>query len=171
MLVHIDLFLEYLHIEKNTSSHTIDAYNGDLLQLHDFLLTFYNDEESMYEIDVIVKDDDVEITSISIHDLRGFIEFCYDEKKERKTIERKIATIKSFFKFLYNRDHITINPAKDLIYPKKKKKLPIFLYNKQIDSILDFPLETYFDFRDHAIIVLFFFNWGPCFRNITGKYT
>jgi integrase/recombinase XerC len=154
MFAAIDLFMTYLKVEKNYSDHTIEAYNRDLLQFHTVLMQYNKSTE--YCIDVRVDRHEVEVTSVSKKDIRAFVEYCFDREMAQKTIERKIATLKSFFKFLYNRDLVKDNPAYTVIFPKKEKKLPHFLYHQQVEEILDFPLETFLDYRDRAILEVFY---------------
>jgi len=157
MIAEIDQFMDYLYYEKNSSENTLNSYNIDLIQLYKFLIGDFRENSIYdYEIDVICNHEDVLIDSVGSDDIKSFIEFLYDSGKKRITIERKIAAIKSFFKFLFNRNIIQDNPASELIYPKKESRLPRFLYLKQIDSILNFTPKSFIDFRDKAVIELFF---------------
>jgi len=121
----IDYFIDYIVYEKNYSSNTAGDYRSDLLQLADFLTGRVSDGfKGYYELDCIVSDNEPELSTVTISDLRSFIEYCYDRKLKRSSIERKIAVIKSFLTFLYRKEIITSNPSKKLIYPKKERRLP-----------------------------------------------
>ncbi len=149
MVHEIDAFLTYLDVERNAAPKTREAYSRDLNEFTCFLLGHF---EGDYEIGVVVHDDDVKIESICREDIRSFLEYGYDRGLRKSTIERKVAALKTFFDFLYRRDYITKNPAEKISYPRKGKRLPKFLHNKEILEILDFPLETLIDYRDRAIL-------------------
>jgi integrase/recombinase XerC len=159
MLVEIDQFLDYISIEKFLSDNTINAYSKDLIQLYDFFL-LDSTEKFGYDIDVEIVEEDIVIDSIGKDDLRAFIEYEYDKGLKKKSIERKIASIKSFFKFLFNRDVILSNPAADIIYPKKEFRLPKFLTLKEINSIFNFELKNFIDYRDKALLEILYSTGG-----------
>jgi len=159
MIMHaaVDIFLNYLLYEKNYSEKTADAYRRDIMQLSDFLSG--NVEEAFkeyYEIDAILTDGEPDIKSITSGDLRSFIEYCFDRKLKKSSLERKIAVMKSFFTFLVRRDFIESDPAKKLIFPRREQRLPRFLYVKEYESLINFPVENFFDIRDRAVLSLFY---------------
>jgi len=157
MISEIDEFMDYLRVEKNSSLKTVNSYNTDLMLLYKFLIGDFNDSKNYnYEINVIIKDDDVFIDSISKFDLISFIEYSYDSGLKKSYSERRIASIKSFFRYLHNRDRIKTNPAERLVYPKKESRLPKFLYLEQINAIINFKLESLIDFRDRALLETFY---------------
>ncbi|MCU0847908.1 MAG: tyrosine-type recombinase/integrase [Spirochaetes bacterium] len=136
---------------------TVNSYNTDLILLYKFLTGDFHDIKNYnYEINAVIEDDDVLIDSISKSDLISFIEFSYDSGLKKSSIERRIASIKSFFRYLYNRDTIKFNPSEKLIYPKKESRLPKFLYLEQINAIIDFTPEGLIDFRDRALLETFY---------------
>lgn len=153
----IDAFMDYLAVEKNAAVKTREAYNRDLLQFVRFLLGERGeDPEWDYEVTVAVSDGDVDPASVRGDDIRAFVEYCYDRGLEKSSIERKIAAIKSFFKFLHRRDVVPKNPALAILYPKQESRLPKFLFEKQVDRLLDFPCEGFIDFRDRALLESFY---------------
>ena len=157
MLNEIDLFMEYLKFEKNSPEMTVISYNKDLLQFYKFLINDITENlKNNYFIDVTIDNDDVMIETIDKEDITGFIEYLYDSGLKRISIERKIATIKSFFKFLYNRLIINQNPAKPIFYPKKESRLPKFLYFNEIEKLTDFQTNSFIDFRDKSILHTFY---------------
>lgn len=156
MINEIDSFMDYLSFERNSSEKTINSYNKDLVQFLNFLYGDYEQKDFDYNINVQIENDEILISSITPDDITGFIEYLYDRKLKRSSIERKIAAIKTFFKFLYLREIIQKNPAEKIFYPKKESRLPKFLYNNQIKDILDFERKNFFDFRDKAIIEVFY---------------
>lgn len=157
MLGAVDLFLDYLLIEKNSSEKTADHYQSDLFQLNDFLSGRVPEPFIGYfEIDTILVDGEPDINTVTVSDLRSFIEFCFERGLKKSSIERKIASIKSFFLFLYRREIISSNPSKKLIYPKKESRLPKFLYLKEYEALIQFDVKNFFDARDKALISLFY---------------
>jgi len=150
----IDFFVSYIHYEKNYSDQTVKSYLNDLHQLTDFFINESGGDR--YEISIPPDNNDFSPADISTDDLRSFIEYCYDCGMNRSTIERKIACIKSFFEYLNRYDHIEENPSRKLLYPKKEKRLPKFLYLKEYESLISFDLKTALDYRDRAVISIFY---------------
>ena len=118
----IESFLRFLQFEKRYSLHTLGAYQRDLEQLLQFL-------KSTFEISSFK---DVE----HVH-LRGWIVEKIEEGNSPKTVNRKIATLKSFFKFLQAREEVARNPASRLKPLKTEKKLPAFVRENEMDILLD----------------------------------
>ncbi len=156
MFSEIDSFLSYLRYEKNYSDHTMDAYSIDLNQFSDFILKEISFEETAYELSAIVVNGDIEIESMKSNDLKSFVEFLFEEDYKKASIERKIALLRSFFKFLHNRNYIAQNPSLKLIYPKKESRLPNFLFFNEIQRITDFPKKKFIDFRDMTLLEVFY---------------
>jgi site-specific recombinase XerD len=153
----IDQFMGYLRNEHNASLHTIEAYSRDLKQFNRFLCGDTGDEIfDRYEVRARVEKEDAVVASISGEDITAFIEYSYDCGLKRSSIERRIASLKSFFNFLYNRGYIQKNPGVKVGYPKRESRLPRFLHLNQMESVFDFPLKTFIDFRDRAILEAFY---------------
>lgn len=158
MIAEIDQFLDHLRIEKNASEKTIESYNDDLTQLFEFLL---NDSDisidlSVYETNVKVVNDDIDIKSIGKDDITAFIEFCYDKGLKKSSISRKIACFKSFFKYIYSENIINKNPTVKISFPKREKNVPKFLYSNQIQALFEFNMNNFFDYRDRALLEVFY---------------
>ncbi len=153
MLDEIDLFLSYLLFERNASEHTVSSYSGDLSLFLDFLLSqSHSEEDNFYLLDVQSDGEDVEVKSIDREDLTAFVEYLYDRDYKKSSIERKVATLKAFFKYLFNNGEIEVNPALNIRYPRKEKRLPKFLYLDQVDEIIGFETVSFLDYRDAAIL-------------------
>lgn len=139
----IDSFLKYLQYEKRFSKHTLEAYSRDLKQLHTYL-------QVNYEIS------DLLMVNHSI--LRSWIVSLIEEGAQPQTVNRKLATLKSFFKFLQARQYIDQNPASRLKPLKTEKKLPTFVRESEMTSLLD-QISFTEDFsgkRDKLIIELLY---------------
>jgi integrase/recombinase XerC len=157
MIAEVDHFMHYLQNEKNSSGKTIESYNRDLLQFYRFLCgDFGRDLREKYGIRAVVENDDVPVGGIQSDDITAFIEYLYDEGLKRSSIERKIASLRSFFNFLFNRDFILKNPATRVGYPKKETRLPKFLHYNQIEALLDFEPVNFIDLRDRAVLETFY---------------
>lgn len=135
-------FLEYLEYQKEYSSNTLKAYETDILQFLNFLKKG-------------------EIRSFKEVDYRVFLDFISslksDERYTEKSIARKVASIKAFFKFLYSRRLIKNNPALLLYTPKVPEKLPDFLSEEEVVKIIESPKgSSWQTLRDRAILELLY---------------
>ncbi len=147
-----DKFAEYLSSEKGYSANTVESYLGDLTQF----VTFVLEKSSDYEISATVQGDDVLTETIGVRDIRSWIEYMSDEGYAASSIERRLASLKSFFNAMYKGGYLNANPTLGLRAPKKGKRLPKYLTAPQIEKILDFPVETFKDCRDTALLLLLF---------------
>ena len=119
----IDRFMDYLSYERNVSHNTVSSYCSDLNQFLTFLMEETDSEENRYGIDIVSHDNDIVVSSIGREEITAFLEFLYDNDYRKVSIERKIATLRSFFRYLVNNEIIKTNPALTVSYPKKEKKL------------------------------------------------
>ncbi len=157
MYNYIDSFLDHILYEKNYSQNTAGDYRGDLLQLADFLVgRVKEDYKDYFEIDCLIVSDEPQISTVTVSDLRSFLEYCYDCGMKMSTIERKVSVLKSFFGYLHRNELIEENPSKKLIYPKKEKKLPKFLHLKEYEELVSFEIKDFFDLRDKTVLALFY---------------
>ncbi len=141
--MYIENFLSYLRFEKRYSEKTLIAYATDLRQFSEFLL-------KTYEIDNPVAANHLKI--------RSFIVDQIDQKISPRSINRKISTLKSFYKFLKRRGLTEGNPMLKVISPKTSKKLPVYVENEAMKTLLnhDFFTDDFAGHRDHLIIELFY---------------
>ena len=134
-------YLEYLEIERNYSAHTILSYETDLLRLVQFLR-----REGINSFNHVHKEA-----------LRAFIGSLLDEGFSQRSTARKIASMRSFFKYLRRQKIIDGNPALVLITPKVGKRLPSFLDEESVQRLLSLPdRSTPNGKRDAAILELFY---------------
>ena len=138
----IEEFINFIRVERQYSNHSITAYAKDLSEL-----AIYIDEEKLGS----------NIKVVDFYVLRGFITTLYDKELSKSSIERKISTLKSFFKFLYRRSIIADNPARMLKFPKKEKYLPNVFNVDDIFTLLDLPdKSTPMGMRDALILELLY---------------
>ncbi len=133
----IERFLRELDVERNFSKHTLRAYRIDLLQFLEFLIK-----------------EKVENFGVANNLLlRKFLAYLRDEGGSKSTIGRKMASIRSLYKFLLKKGEIDHNPILAVRIPKKEKKLPEFLDLKEIEILLDSPdTNSIKGLRDKAIL-------------------
>jgi len=137
----LESFLKFLYTEKNSSEHTLTAYSKDLIELIEFL-----------DIDKISLVDEVDYFN-----LRGFVASLYDRGLSKSTIERKIASVKSLFKYLQKKRIVDDNPARMLKFPRKDKKLFNVFNIDDIIRLVETPdRETPAGMRDALIMELLY---------------
>ena len=130
-------FVAKLEHEKGFSEHTLRAYHKDLLQFDNFLKA---EKRSSLE-------------SINHLLLRRFLAVLRSKNYSKTTIARKLASIRSFFKFLIREGELVSNPFEMLRTPKQDKKLPHFLSITEVDVLLKTPdSSTVMGLRDMAIM-------------------
>lgn len=138
-----ETFLKYLQYEKRYSKHTIKSYENDLAQLRSFMKGEY----------------DVEDLSEANHSiLRSWIISLVDDGIQPKSVNRKIASLRSFYKFLMRQGVITKDPTSKIKILKTSKKLPQFVNEKDMNLLLD-QCEFTNDFsglRDRLVLELLY---------------
>jgi len=135
----IDEFLNYLANEKRFSVHTVVAYKKDIEQFFD---SIGNNEVSV----------------INHQDIRAYLVEMVEEGKENSTINRKLSSLKTFFKFLKRQEVISINPMLKVQGLKTKKRLPQFVPENQLwdKSIFCEHEDEFSNLRDELILELFY---------------
>ncbi|MBQ8635449.1 tyrosine recombinase XerC [bacterium] len=129
-------FKIYLKGEKNFSSHTIRAYCADV---YTFLL--WIGDENPLEIEPLK--------------FSGYLQFISKINYTKTTVARKIASIRAFYKFLYQEELIEYNPADNILIPKQNKALPHFLYEDEVENILrGIKIDTPAGYRNRIILEL-----------------
>ncbi len=139
--MYINQFLQYLQKEKNYSAYTIKAYHKDLEVFKQFL-----------------KDNHIDLVSTTSKDVRLWIAHLSEQNLSEKTINRKIATLKSFYKFLLKTDTIQASPMAQLKSMKVRRQVPVPFSQNEMHNLLDKNLFSN-DFegrRDYAIIALLY---------------
>jgi len=137
-------FIKYLSSEKRFSEHTIKSYTTDLKQFTSFLLS---------EFQIID-----EINEISFQIIRTWIASLLEKGINPRSVNRKISTLKTYFKFLIREGVLIENPITKVVAPKSKKRLPIFIEEDQIASLLNEVQfeEGFIGQRNKLIIELFY---------------
>mgnify|MGYP003548942528 FL=1 len=136
-------FLDYLLLERNYSERTIVAYEADLREFEEYF-----------------KKTDAELDFRSIHsdNVRNWMVSLMDEGRSETSVNRKLSSLRSFYRFLLRRKEITVNPMLKVVGPKKKKPLPSFVREKDMDRLLDECSfgEGFEGYRDRTILEMFY---------------
>ena len=142
-MLNLELFLNYLKYEKRYSSHTVTAYENDLDQ---FILFGKNLVE------------DFCVGEADYHLIRQWIISLMNNGISARSVNRKISTLKTFFKFLMREAVIEKNPTDRVVIPRMGKKLPVFVQEKEMNRLLDerFFTEDFEGRRDKAVVSLFY---------------
>ena len=117
----IEAFLDYLRFERNYSEHTVVAYETDLRQFGDFL-------KSVGE--------ELDYTNVDADLIRSWVVTLMDSSKST-SVNRKLSSLRSFYRFLMKRGKTTVNPLAKITGPKNSKPLPTFLRENDMDRLLD----------------------------------
>ena len=129
-------FKSYIIAEKNFSKHTAKAYCSDILS---FLV--WIDEQSCEDI--------------NFSKVREYLHFIQKFNYKKTTIARKIASLRTFYKYLYRERKVDSNPAMNLTNPKRPKSLPKFLTPDEVEQILNnTKIETPAGYRNRTILEL-----------------
>ncbi len=146
-------FMEYLQNERRYSNNTITAYKKDLEVFSLWLADNLKDAEQVKDEAGKVIDLNVNFNNIDHHLIRKFINYLNRTGYKKRTMSRKIATLRSFFKFLTRQELIESNPMIHVISPKLDKSLPKFMYEYQVEALMQAPdLSTTIGLRDRAIM-------------------
>lgn len=140
----IQPFVGYLKFEKRYSHHTITAYQADLYEFIDFVKIQYGDTD---------------LASINHGAVRSWLAQLKEQGLTAKSLNRKISTLKSFFKYLLKNGIIEISPMAKVISPKTGKRLPVFVKEEETQLLLDSlnsSTESWRSLNARLIITIFY---------------
>ena len=165
----VQKFLDYLKYERRFSEHTAKCYGADLAQYGEFLVVGVSDgggldtepispagqqgdsatavaTQANTKVDELLLSADTDI-------VRTYLAFLNEKQYSKATIARKLATLRSFYKFLVKRNQLTSNPVVAVRTPKQEKKLPRFLDYEEVKKLLETPpQDNWLGARDRAIL-------------------
>ena len=143
--MYLEDFINYIKSEKRFSKHTITSYETDLNQ-------FFNYIEAESQI--------TNPKDVSFKLIRNWISSLLENNLKSTSVNRKISSLKSYYKFLLVSNYVDTNPTLKLISPKSSKRLPVFVEKDNMDSLFDkdFFEDSYEGKRDKLIIELFYFT-------------
>jgi len=140
----LDRFVNYLQFEKRFSPHTVLAYRTDLEQF--FQQLNHPDEEAVTHPD-----------QITHHQIRNWMVALMDKGNTARTVNRKVAVLRKYFKFLLQSELITDNPVAKIQTPKTTKQLPVVVESDKLDHLLDTGFaDDFAGTRDKLILELLF---------------
>ena len=139
-------FLNFLKFEKRFSEHTIISYQTDLTAFFDFLQLTYGG---------------LPLEKITHTYVRSWLAHLKDSKMTGKSINRKISTLRSFFKYEMKRGHLQQTPMTKVNAPKNEKRLPAFIAKKDVDTLFN-HVEFSDDWKgkNDRLLFLIFYNTG-----------
>ena len=162
-------FLTYLKAVKNASQHTVRNYAIDLNSLKEYLQQAYFSNQrpetlpekirydADYEARDVSKDHLLPLELIDRKSIRGFLAHLNAQNQDKRSIARRLSSLRSFYKFLIVHQLASTNPLEEIETPKVDKKLPVSLTYEQVQRLFDQPdLTLYVGFRDRAIMELFY---------------
>lgn len=138
-----DSFLKYLLFERNYSEKTIISYGTDL------------DEFEVYFKGV---DEELDFTKVDADLIRGWVLSLMEEGCVETTVNRKLSSLRSFYRYLLRQKVVAVDPAAKVVGPKKKKPLPVFLRDEDMDSLLEENgfAQTFEGIRDRTMLEVFY---------------
>lgn len=142
----IQPFLDYLKFEKRFSRHTIISYQTDLVAFFDYLQLTYNG---------------IPLDQLTHIYVRGWLAFLKDGGMTAKSINRKISTLRSFFKYQLKLGIIQQTPMAKINAPKNEKRLPRFVAKKDVDTLFNHvEFSDNWKGKTNRLIFLIFYNTG-----------
>lgn len=138
----IERFTNYLQYEKRFSAHTLSAYLQDLQQFQKFLFQ-----------------SELDFAAVKHHDVRSWIVDLLDKQAEPRSVQRKLSTLRTFYKFLLREMLVEANPTLQVKAPRVSKKLPVFIEDSNLNSLLDNAEvfgEGFEGLRDRVVLELLF---------------
>lgn len=137
----VESFLNYLNVEKNCSALTVKDYASDIEFFQDFL-----EKRQKFS----------QWKEIKVLDIRAYLAVLNTKKYARKTIARRVSSLRSFYKYLIRESVIESNPFTKVRTPKLEKKLPVFLEEFEINELLSKPDDSLLGVRDRAVLELLY---------------
>ena len=116
---YLDEFIKYLKIEKNYSDYTVKNYE---LDIKDFII-FCDDKK-------------IDILNIKYDNVKEYLVTIYNKKYKSTSLSRKISSLRTFYKYLYDKDLVDKNIFKNISLPKKEKRLPKYVTNDDLRAEL-----------------------------------
>ena len=119
---HIQSFLDYLKFQKRYSRHTIISYQYDLESFHTFL-------QAQFDV--------AEVQEVKPPYIRSWLASLKEEENSSRTINRKISSLKTFFKHLIRKEIVATNPMATIVTPKQSKRLPEFVDSRDTKTLFE----------------------------------
>jgi integrase/recombinase XerC len=139
----VQQFLDYLQLEKHFSDYTVKSYGADLIQYGQFLAGEIGQHNAEPPLNVVFPETPASIDEKHAKaeplQIREFLAYLYAQNYTKSTTARKLATLRSFYKFLIRKNLVQTNPLATIRTPKQEKRLPKCLDLEQVQKLLDAP--------------------------------
>lgn len=162
-------FLRHLKVVKNASEHTVRNYSIDLNAFKTYLEEVWLHDKKAEELPPKIQYqgsyeerpreglDAIPLSRISRKTLRGFLAWLREKQPNKRTVVRRLSSLRTFFKFACTQNLIASNPSEEIESPRLDKKLPASLSYEQVMKLFDQPdTKDYLGFRDRVIMELFY---------------
>lgn len=136
-------FLNYLQYEKRSSANTVEAYRNDLEQFSKFLKNVYDQED---------------LLAVGAGEIRMWMVQMMEAGLTARSVNRKVSTLRAFYRYHLKMKHITVNPTEAVVGPKIAKRLPQYVEENEMDHLFraDLFADDFEGWRDRLIIELFY---------------
>jgi integrase/recombinase XerC len=138
----VNFFLQHIQVERRLSPLTLRSYEIDLIQFLDFLAL-----------------DSHQITQIKAQTIRLWLVELSNQGIQNRSINRKLATLRTFFKYLQRRGDVTDNPMQTIRMVKTSKSLPTYLRESEMEQVFaqqEIPKNTFEEVRDQLVLMLLY---------------
>ncbi|MFQ6067619.1 MAG: tyrosine-type recombinase/integrase, partial [bacterium] len=136
----LDRFHRYLEEEKSLSSHTVKSYTSDIKDFLKFVLSQKKD-----------------LKGVGYPTVREYLESLQKKERKKSTLARRVASLRSFFYFLYLKGHLRSFPLSGMRGPKRGRKIPAYLEEEEVQRLLNAAEgEDFIHGRDRAILELLY---------------
>lgn len=144
----LSAFIDYLRYEKRMSPHTLLAYSNDLEQFFTYLKEIYSVSDSA-------------VKEINHFMIRSWLMSLIEKKITTRSVNRKISTLKSFYKFLLREKTINASPMSKILSPKNPKRLPVFIEENKMNLLLEKEFfKDNFEGRRNCLLIELLYSTG-----------
>jgi integrase/recombinase XerC len=143
-----EAFLRHLALERSLSPHTVRAYGQDLRQFKAFARAELGHAAAPRDVDHLL--------------LRAFLAHLHRARTEKSSVGRKLSALRTFFAYLCREGVMATNPARALVSPRRDRRVPGFLGESDMESLLDLPGEGPAVARDRSILELLYATGLRC---------
>jgi len=151
----LELFLRYQLLERNASEHTVSAYRSDILQFVDWVCSQHGN--------------DINWSDVTRDDIRGWLSELSDLDLAKSTLSRKMASLRSFYRYSAKRGHVEKNPMALMPTFKKSQRLPPLVTESEMYLLLHIPADTTNEIEIlHRAILELLYGSGVRVSELTG---
>lgn len=162
----VERFIAYLRAERHYSERTVGVYQPSLLDFKAFAMSMAQGGNADTPAEAF------DWALVSSEDIREWVVGMMDRGIKPATVNKRLSALRSFFRFLMQEGKVSVNPTLKVRGPKKEKRLPSFVRERDMDHLLDgitFP-DTFEGVRDH-LILLIFYSTGMRLSELVGLTT